>query len=172
MRCFIAAWPDQPTRVALGALADEIRVRVGHRRATRIDDLHLTLTFIGALTDDNASAVAAAVAELQFMPFELPLDTLGFFEEAGVVWAGSGAASEARTPLLELARRSRQVLDRMNVDYDRRPLAPHVTLMRGVREFAAETIAPPILWRIDSIALYRSAGGRSGSRYSRVTRPG
>lgn len=166
MRCFIAVWPDAPTRLALAALSNDVRQRIAHRRATRVEDLHLTLTFIGDLADVDARAVAQAVARVQLEAFDWQLDRRGFFSQAGVLWAGAGDAASG--PLLELADRVRGLLDQMNVDYDRRALTPHVTLLRGVRQFDAEKIAPPISWRIDAIALYRSSGDRSGARYSRV----
>jgi 2'-5' RNA ligase len=167
MRCFVAAWPDPPTRLALAALTDDVRRRVEHRRATRIDDLHLTLAFIGNLADEDAFAVADAVAKLRFSPLTWQLDTLGFFDEAGVVWVGT--ASQPIKPLVELANRVRAALDQLDLDYDRRPLAPHVTLLRGVQRFDIERVAP-INWRIDSIALYRSAPTGQAARYLRVVR--
>ena len=166
MRCFVAAWPDEPTRLALAALSDDVRLRIEHRRVTRADDLHVTLAFIGDLADEIAFDLAASVARLRFKPVAWQLDTLGFFEEAGVVWVG--AADKTMGPLAELAERVRAVFYQMNIAYDRRPLAPHVTLLRGVKRFAAEQVAP-ILWRIESIALYRSAPARQASRYVRVT---
>ncbi len=170
MRCFIAAWPDESAHLALAALSEDVRQRIEHRRITHVDDLHLTLAFIGDLSDDDALPVAQAAARLRFKPFEWQLDTLGFFEQAGVVWAGANMRDETHKPLLKLADRLRKVLNQMSIEHDRRPLAPHVTLLRGVRRFDMEHIAPPINWRIDSIALYRSAGSRSGSRYSRLLR--
>lgn len=165
MRCFIAVWPDPPTRVALATVANDVRQRVAHRRATRIDDLHLTLAFIGDLGDEDALAVADAIAKLRFRPFAWRLDTLGFFDQAGVVWVGAGR--KPVNPLVALADRARAVLDRFDLDYDRRPLAPHVTLLRGVRRFDVERIAP-IAWRIDSLALYRSAPAGHAARYARL----
>ncbi len=168
MRCFIAAWPDAPTRLALAALSDNVRQRVVHRRATRFEDLHLTLAFIGELADDAARAVARAAARIHVTAFDWQLDRLGFFAQAGVVWAA--AVDEANAPLLELGDRTRRLLDQTAIDFDRRPLTPHVTLLRGVRQFDAEAITPAIRWRVDAVALYRSGGDRSGARYSRVAR--
>ncbi len=165
MRCFIAAWPGPLTRVALAAVADDVRQRVAYRRATRIDDLHLTLAFIGKLGDEDAFAVADAISKIRFRPFSWRLDTLGFFGDAGVVWVG--AARQPVKPLVALADRARAVLDGFDLDYDRRPLAPHVTLLRGVQRFHVERVAP-ITWRIDSIALYRSAAAGEAARYTRV----
>jgi 2'-5' RNA ligase len=167
MRCFIAAWPDPPTRIALAAVSEDVRRRVAHRRATRIDDLHLTLAFIGNLSDEDAFAVADAIAKLRFRPFTWRLDTLGLFEQAGVVWVG--AARTPTKPLLVLADHARAVLDDFALDYDRRPLVPHITLLRGVRWFEVERVQP-IVWRIDSVALYRSAPIGDATRYARVMR--
>ncbi|MEP6607675.1 MAG: RNA 2',3'-cyclic phosphodiesterase [Burkholderiaceae bacterium] len=167
MRCFFATWPDETSRLALAAVSDDVSERVGHRRQTRADDLHLTLTFIGDLAEDDALALARAAQALHFRPLEWTLDRLGFFEPAGVVWAGSDAGSKAHESLTGIAAKLRLILRRSGLGYDDRPLVPHVTLLRGVRQFTAQRVAP-IVWRIDSLALYRSTGGRSGARYCPV----
>lgn len=163
MRCFLAAWPNTATREALAALSADIARRVEHRRVVRADDLHLTLAFIGELDDTNAIALSQNTNALRFTPFDWQLDTIGFFERAGVVWAGG----ETVTPLLELAEKLRNTLDRLNVRHDARALVPHVTLLRGAQSTAEELITP-IVWRIDSVALYRSTGSRSHSIYQQV----
>lgn len=166
MRCFIAAWPDEPTRIALSLLSDDVRQHAEHRSVSRPDDLHLTLAFIGELADDVAFDLSHAIAKLTFKPFALQLDTLGFFREAGVVWIG---ANETPQPLADLADRARALLDQMSVAYDRRPLVPHLTLLRGVKSFATQKIAPT-RWRIASISLCRSDPTPRASRYVRVER--
>ena len=168
MRCFLAAWPDATTRLALAAVLDDVRQRVEHRRAARVDDLHLTLAFIGELSDDAARAIAREVAAVRFEPFEWRMDQLGMFAPAGVVWAGASAETETSRPLLELANELRRLLDRLRTPYDARALSPHVTLLHGVRRrFKTEHIAS-IVWPIDSVALYRSTGSRSAARYERI----
>jgi|SRR5688500_8003766 len=167
MRCFVAAWPDEPTRLALSSALDDVNQRVEHRRVSRVDELHLTLAFIGDLVDDVAFDLSEAIKNLRFRPFTWQLDKLGFFKEAGVVWIGSG--SETMKPLATLAGHVRAMLDTRSIAYDQRPLAPHVTLLRGVRNFVAQK-AIPIRWRIDSVALYRSIPARHASRYARVER--
>lgn len=167
MRCFVASWPDSPTRQRLTALSDDVRARIDHRRATRADDLHLTLAFIGNLDDATAYRVADAIASLRFRPFAWQLDALGFFAQAGVVWAGT--VKQPGKPLAALADRVRCVLDQFDLCYDRRPLTPHVTILRGVKRFNPEPLAT-IKWRIDSIALYRSSPAGQASHYTRVLR--
>lgn len=167
MRYFLAAWPDEATRLALTALLDDVRQRVAHRRVTRVEDLHLTLTFIGEVPDNTATTVARAAEAARFEHFEWRLDRLGFFEPSGVVWAGADAASKMSRPLLEVATDLRRLLDGLGIRHDGRPLSPHVTLLHGVKRFTAEQIAP-ITWRIDSVFLYRSTANRSAARYERV----
>lgn len=166
MRCFIAAWPDEPTRIVLRSLSDDVRHRTEHRRVSRPDDLHLTLAFIGNLADDVGFDLSASIAKLTFRPFAVQLDTLGFFPEAGVVWIGTHKTPQT---LADLADRVRALLDQMSVAYDRRPLVPHLTLLRGVKSFATQKITPT-RWRIASIALYRSDPAPRASRYVRVER--
>lgn len=166
MRCFIAAWPDEPTRIALSSLSDDVRQHAEHRRVSSPNDLHLTLAFIGDVVDEIAFELSDAIAKLAFKPFALQLDSFGFFREADVVWIG---AHETPQPLADLADRVRALLDRMSVTYDRRPLVPHVTLLHGVKSFAPQKIAP-IRWRIASIAVYRSNPASGAARYASVER--
>jgi len=167
MRCFIAAWPDEPTRLALSSVSDDVRSRVEHRRASRVEDLHLTLAFIGDLASDLAFDLSDAIQQLRFKPFLWKPDTLGFFRDAGVVWVGT--LGEPTKPLATLAKRVRDLLDRKGIVHDKRLLAPHITLLRGVDSFFPEKISP-IRWRIESIALYQSAPARRASSYMQVER--
>jgi 2'-5' RNA ligase len=130
-----------------------------------VNDLHLTLAFIGDLDDGAAFDLAAAIAMLHFDPINWQINKLGFFQLAGVVWAGS----DRTTPLDDLAHCARALLDRTSIAYDQRPWAPHVTLLRGVQAFETEEIAA-IEWRIASLGLYRSAPSAKASRYAPVMR--
>src|SRR5918993_4078954 len=95
MRCFIAASPDEPTRLALSSVSEDVRRRVGHRRVSRVEDLHLTLAFIGELATDVAFDLSDAIRKLRLKPFVWQADALGFFKDAGVVWIGTlGAPSK------------------------------------------------------------------------------
>jgi 2'-5' RNA ligase len=165
MRCFIAAWPDSAARRRCAELIEAVRPHADHGRATRPENLHLTLAFIGELADAEAAAVAAACAGLAPAPRDWRLDVIGFFARPRVLWAGGTS-----TPDLDaIAAAARALLDRMNVRYDRKPFVPHVTLLRDVRRFDGPTaIAPPIAWCVDDVGLYRSGRDERGARYLRV----
>jgi 2'-5' RNA ligase len=165
MRCFVAAWPDEASRARCWELVGALKPHAEHGRAMRRENLHLTLAFIGSLPDEAGAGVAAACAALSFAPVSWQLDEIGLFRRPRVLWAG-GRASAA---LDALAQRARALLDESGVPYDRKPFVPHVTLLRDVLRYSGpKQITPPIPWRIDEIALYRSAKDETGARYLRV----
>jgi 2'-5' RNA ligase len=162
MRCFIAAWPDDAARRQCEALTDALRPHAQHGRVMRPENLHLTMAFIGELADERGARVAARCAALSGIGCDWQLDEIGHFARPRVLWAG-GPLSAA---LDAIAGRARALLDDLQIDYDRKPFVPHVTLLRDVRRYdGPRTIAPPIAWPICSIALYRSGRDDAGARY-------
>lgn len=127
-RFFVALKPDVAAAVRLAALAEDLAVRCGGR-ALAAGDLHMTVAFIGERPADDG---AQLLALLQGPPARLPgalLDTIGRFSTA-LLWSSPSAAPEF---LVELARSVGQRLDDAAVAYDRRPLHPHLTLVRSAR---------------------------------------
>lgn len=165
MRCFVAAWPDFKTRTGLARLTQEARPHASHGRVMRAENLHLTFAFIGSLEEDTARRVAFACRALAFEPFDWQVDAIGFFARPRVLWAGGPLS-----PALEaLAASVRSMLDGLQVNYDRKPFVPHVTLLRDVKSFGGEaSVSPPLPWRIEDVALFRSTQDEHGARYLRV----
>ena len=84
MRLFIAIQPDKEFRSALRAVQNELRRRGVEGNYTRVENLHLTLAFIGEYPDPNA--VLEAMEKVSFDPFTLRLAGLGAFGD--LWWAG------------------------------------------------------------------------------------
>jgi len=165
MRCFLAAWPDAAARERCAELTRALRPHADHGRVMRAENLHLTLAFIGDLPDERGAAIAAACAALPSVSCDWELTEIGFFARPRVLWAG-GALSGG---LAAIAAGARELLDRMQVAYDRKPFVPHVTLLRDVKRFdGPREIVPPIAWPIREVALFRSGRDESGARYVRV----
>ncbi len=128
-RAFLAVVPPPDVLRWTESVADSAR-RIGGDGAaglrwTRPDQRHLTLQFLGAVTESVADSLTESITESvrRIAPFTLTLGGGGAFpsaRRASVVWLGvsSGAAE---------ARRAR---GGAVADADDRPFRPHLTLAR------------------------------------------
>lgn len=132
-RLFVALRPDPVSAARLGRLAAELATRCrGRPLAGR--DLHLTLAFVGERHADDAAQLAALLAGLpEQLPHELALDAIGRFGPA-LLWIGPSAAPDWMQALSDAVR---QRLDAGGIAFDRRPLHPHLTLVRNARDRTA-----------------------------------
>ncbi len=165
MRCFIAAWPDEPTRVALQRMVEALEPRVPRARVMQPRNLHLTLAFIGEIDAAEATELARNCLDLEGDALDWSVDCLGWFPHARVAWAG-GLVTE--TLAIEVAR-VRARLDELGTSYEHRPFVPHVTLFRDVRQFdCSGPLAEPVPWRTVKIALFTAARDERGPLYRRI----
>jgi len=158
-RVFFALWPDDDTRKVLSR-ATRGAVRQCGGKPTPVENLHITLAFLGPITPDDLANVEALTPPPS-EPFELVLDRLSFWERSSVLWIGPAEIPE---PMLTLERELWDRLVDLGFTRERRPYVPHVTLARkaqGVRG----TISP-VPWRIEGIALVESKTGPRHSRYT------
>jgi 2'-5' RNA ligase len=172
-RCFAACWPDEATRSRLdraAALAHALHPRA---RRVRRDNLHLTLAFIGELPEAGARQAAQALRGIELEPFAWTLDHIGRFERARVLWA----SGPAQPHLAQLAERVRGLLRDLQIDFDRKPFAAHVTLLRDLppgRAPGADERVEPIeafAWPIHAALLLVSERDARGATLYRVLDP-
>jgi 2'-5' RNA ligase len=139
-------------------------------RWTPVENLHLTVRFIGSVERAMVDEIAARLDELRPDGFELELGEVGTFKRgrlARVVWLQVRAgADQARL----LAARVEAECVRAGLEPEARAFQPHVTLARArPRDGAALPLlpAPPELrpWRADALVLYSSHLGRVGAVY-------
>jgi 2'-5' RNA ligase len=166
LRVFFAAWPDLSTRAAIAALAHEAAAGAGGRPAP-LENLHLTLAFIGDVRAERLAALQAigADAARATPPFTLTLDRLGGFRDAGIAWLGT---TPTPPELDALARRMRGALGAAGFPVDARPFRVHVTLARRCRSRVRAATIAPIAWRVERLTLTASELGGEGSRYRDV----
>lgn len=134
MRVFAAIDIPDPIRHDLGRLQDEFRREAGDNAHgvswVRPGGIHLTLKFLGEISDARvASAIAALKVIQRFPPFTLEVHGCGFFPDARrprVLWAGVSAP----VALAELARQVDAVLTAQGFAPDDRTFRPHLTLAR------------------------------------------
>ena len=130
---------------------------------------HITLQFLGQAQPDQYTCVTAGLRRLQYSPFEVQLEPPGFFDRAGVFFAGVRPSSE-------LAALQQQVLvatQPCGFEPEDRPYHPHITL---AREKGGRHALRQLKGRLkhemhfsaftaNEFLLYESFPGPGGSRY-------
>jgi 2'-5' RNA ligase len=159
-RLFVALYPSASARDALAALAEPLR----DFRWAPPEQIHLTLRFIGEITDADAKHAEDALTRVHVAPFVLEPSALGVFPPRGqptVVWAGVGSG---HPHLHALRQRVDDALLAAGVPLDLPPFHPHLTLAR-VRTAAPGSVAEFVkrhrdfvgpAWQVTEFALVES----------------
>ena len=166
MRLFVAVELDESMKKALRAIQNSWRRRGVEGNYTPVENLHLTLAFIGEWPDTDA--VLEALSGLRFAPIELKLDGVGAFGD--LWWAGLAENAALET----LVRRLRRALADAGVPFDRKSFRPHVTLLRRAdcrgKEPPFDLPLPQARMCAEHISLMLSTRGRSGMIYTALGR--
>jgi 2'-5' RNA ligase len=168
-KVFVALWPTSVVRDRLDAVADQLAPSAPHARRIAAANFHLTLAFIGSLSEERVSELAGSIGQCAAEEFDWVVDHVGHFDRVHVVWAG-GAATAA---LRGLAGRVFALLNSLAIEYDRKAFAPHVTLLRNVTRWHAgrTPIEPAIVWRSRRATLVLSEQTTGGVVYVPLTPP-
>ena len=132
MRTFIAIeLPEAVRKKLVGLIA---ALRRGSVRASwvRSDHMHLTLRFLGEITDDHLEVINPALLEacVNTPSFALGVHGLGAFpnlRRPSVLWVGVGPLQPA---LADLQRASEAAARSAGLASETKPFHPHVTLAR------------------------------------------
>ena len=166
-RLFVALRPPQPMRAALMATMH------GVAGARWQDDaqLHLTLSFIGEVSDEWANTIADLLTYVQAAPVELSLSGVGAFARKGAphaLWAGVTPVEEVTA----LATKVRHALRRSGIVPERGAFVPHITVARLNRSsgpiddwLAANALLAGATAQFDRFGLYESVLRPEGSEY-------
>ena len=165
-RVFVAIWPPaQVARRIARATAPLIEPAGG--RPVHVDDLHLTLAFLGPLSPARTEAAIGAVRRVVHPRIQIELDRLGCFRRAGVLWLAPRAAPVGLIELHSLV--SARLLD-AGFAPERRTFKPHVTLSRRSRSIRAQRLESSIAWLADTLVVAISTPGVSSPpRYRCLT---
>lgn len=160
VRCFLACWPARNIGEHLHDLSGVAQKHSGGRRVA-LQNIHLTLAFLGDLMPTQRAAVEACCPPME-RPLVLTLDRLGYWRQGGILWAGS------RTPdpdFVDFAENVRAALRRVGFRLDSRPFVPHLTLLRKARRRPRVKI-DPVDWPVTAYSLVASELTPAGANYS------
>ena len=122
MRLFIAFQMTEEMKQALVSVQDALRRGGARGNYTRVENLHLTLAFIGEYPDPDRAL--EAMGTVSFAPIPLGLEGFGSFGD--LYWCGL-RGSDA---LSACAKRLRRALAEAGVPYDRSRFRPRSDRMR------------------------------------------
>lgn len=185
IRAFIALEMPDTIRAALNEISFNLRKELSGMplRWVPVDNMHLTLKFLGDISADQVPAVTKILGTqtAQVAPFELNLDGLGTFpssQRARVLWVGV----DLPQIFLEFQDKLESQLSELGFTSESRPFSPHLTLarVRGharsadlelIRSTLAATPKPtPAQGIAGTLTLFRSELKPSGSVYNALSR--
>lgn len=159
---------DFAARVEGLRVSEALRTGVNTRVAAR-DNWHVTLAFLGDVPDDRGDDAVTAVERAAALaaPFEVRLTGGGRFGRGRftILWVGVGGDLPALSGLSKGVRRQ---LKRARLEYDPKPLRPHLTVARpGDRldrvaveaDRAALDAYEGPSWTVSEVVLMRSHPG-------------
>lgn len=141
-------------------------------RWSPLENLHVTLRFVGAASENLADDLDAELGAISSEAFDLTLAGVGVFSdgpEPRAIWAGIADSP----PLRRLAGRCETAARRAGMAPDRRPFRPHVTLAylsgadpAGVAAWVqSHNLLKSPAFRVGAFGLYSSWRTDSGQVY-------
>lgn len=182
MRIFIALDIPAEVREHLSQYEDRVRRFAPDARWTRIESLHVTLKFVGEVSDAKVTEIKTTLAPIKAQPFQVEFKEIGFFpnpRSARVFWAGV-SASDA---LPQLASTIEGAVEKLGIPREKRAYHAHLTLARAPESSGARYCfrllqeqlsddAPPQFGTMTAqeFFLYQSQIMRGGARYTKLQR--
>ncbi len=176
MRAFIGIGLPAAVREVLGALCVELRRHIHGVRWVAPEAMHVTLKFLGTITDEQRLAVEALIRRLvsREPTFQLRLGPVGGFpslRSPRVVWVGFAEGEQA---VVRLAEALEQGARELGFKAEERPFSAHVTLGRAQEGRADQRMSqrlsdlgwsPPAPCQATSVTLYQSHLSPTGAWY-------
>lgn len=182
MRIFIALDILAEVRARITEFMDRARGYAPQARWARPEGLHVTLKFVGEVSDAKVQEIRTALAGVRAQPFEVKFSGAGFFptpKSPRVFWIGV----EGGEALSQLARAVDGITHRLGIAKEERAFSPHLTLARAGAGSGSGHQLRPLQYLLEKEAmpqfgtmtaqefwLYRSELARGGAKYTKLER--
>jgi 2'-5' RNA ligase len=182
MRLFAALDIPGSIRAHMLAYMERAQGLAPEARWARPEGLHVTLKFIGEVSDAKVLEIKTALTVVKAAPFAVKFASVGFFPSAKsprVFWIGVEGGPE----LSQLAAAIDNATHKLGIAREERAYSPHLTLARAgsgpgthhqLRPLAAltESEASPQFGTMTAreFFLYQSQPQRGGSKYTKLQR--
>ncbi len=149
MRLFVAIRLSDEMMKALTGTMHDLKKQGIKGSYVPMQNLHLTLAFIGEIQD--LQAVKDALKNVSIKPFRLTLSQMGTF--GNILWAGV----KGNQGLSAAARQVRDALDEAGISYDKKKFEPHITLIRNMTGNYKSVSGPKAEMMAEKISLMKSS---------------
>lgn len=188
MRLFVAAHPSEEVRTAAARCADRLRERLEHVGAAPgirwipPGNMHLTVWFLGEVSDARADAVLDALRPpIPFAPFSLHISGFGAFPPSGpprVLWM---SVTEGLDGLAHLHEEVGARLQPWGFRPEGRAYSAHLTIARlkepphgaaraAIRNAVMHEEGDAGICPVDHLVVFRSRTSPSGAAYEPLLR--
>ncbi len=166
-RLFFALWPSDAIRETIVNRFEQ--TTQAHLNARRVipANIHITLHFIGNVTQTQRDCLHQAASLIKADAFTLNLDRYGHFYQARVFWLG---CSQLPAPLKQLHARLAEVFTNCDYTAEKRPYSPHVTLLRKLLKPGPVINPEPVLWPVTEFVMVESTTNEKGVLYRVIER--
>jgi 2'-5' RNA ligase len=175
IRSFVAVPLPESVRASIAAAADELgRALPGVKWSRKIENLHVTIKFLGSVEEARLAAFGAALAEaLGALPrFGIEVRGMGAFpsaRKANVLWAGVAGSGDRLGAVAAIVE---ETAARLGIgERESRPFRAHVTVGRSKQGVDARAALAPLEQRafgaasVDEALVFESQLGGDGSTY-------
>jgi len=163
-RLFFAIFPEEKLCHQLSDFARSI-LKEADEKITRPDMMHITLRYIGPVSDDIRQCLISKVDVLKTSSFDISLNKTGFWKKPQVSWSGPDIVDER---LLELVNKLENISQQCGVANETKKYIPHLTLLRKAR--SSTQIKMPIVnkWHVKNFTLIESVSVEGGVQYNHL----
>ena len=168
MRLFIALLFPQNTVEELASCRDALHNEALSGSFVPMDNLHLTMEFLGECSSKEYALIKEAMDSLSFESFSIKMDRLGFFSrpDGDIWWVGI----EKNKALENLHSQLSQELEKRGFKLEKKRFKPHITLARRVITNTKDGRMDCIRTDIDSVSLMLSERGNGRMIYTELYR--
>ena len=160
-RLFFALWPDLHTRKEIVRIAQGIPVTTG--RPVPADNLHLTLVFLGSVSESRKTRLLQGIQPIEFHPVTLHLDRLGWWKRPRVLWL---APTQVPRTLADFVIRLGATARECGIAVEEQEYRPHITLARKVTRQPELPEIRPVTLHSGAYSLVQSVTEQQGARYT------
>ncbi|NLM20294.1 MAG: RNA 2',3'-cyclic phosphodiesterase [Peptococcaceae bacterium] len=131
MRLFIAINFDGQIKSSIDNIIKNIEKYANQGRFVKKEHLHLTLEFLGEISEERVEDITSAMEVLNSAPFTLFLSSIGFFKgrDGHIYWFGITENND----LMNMQEKLHNLLLERGFKLENRKYKPHITIGRKVR---------------------------------------